>query len=109
MKYMDIGCNVNCWECTRNCSKKQIMMFSIVLIDLPGVSVVISYKNKEIILNSKNALDFFYFYVIDSLKPQSGLLINQGKNPKEVHEDLMELSVSFYVARLKFIEKLQET
>lgn len=104
MKYMDIGCNINCWECTRNCEKKDLMVLSIILCNSPNISVTAIYKDKSIILNSKNILNFFYFSIIDFLKPIACLLINQAKNPKEVHEDLKELAVSFYVARLKMIE-----
>ena len=109
MKYMDIGCNVKCWECTRNCERKELMVLSIILPDTPDISVVAFYKDKSITLNSKNILNFFYFSIIDFLKPIAGMLINQGKNPKEVHEDVMELSVSFYVARLKMLEVSKET
>lgn len=109
MKYMDIGCKVNCWECTRNCEKKDLIMLSIILCDSPDISVTAIYKDIPITLNSKNILNFFYFSIIDFLKPIAGMLINQAKNPKEVHEDLKELAVSFYVARLKMIETTSKT
>lgn len=109
MKYMDIGCNVKCWECTRNCERKELMVLSIILLDIPEISAVVIYEDTAITLDSKNILDFFYFSIINYLKPIAGMLINQGKDSKKVIEDVMELSVSFYVARLKMIEISKET
>lgn len=107
MKYMDIGCNVNCWECQRQCDRKEIMTLSITLLNNPNLFATLAYKGNLIQLDSTNALSFFYFSTIDSLKPLAGFLITEGKNPKIVNEDLKELAVSFYIARLKMIEKTE--
>ena len=91
MKYMDIGCKVNCWECEREeCNLRDLMFFSIL-------------SDNSIPLLPESD---FYLAIIDFLKPQAGLLISQGKDPKIVHQDLMELAVSFYVARLEIINFL---
>ena len=31
MKYMDVGCNINCWECNEKCDFKEILQISIYL------------------------------------------------------------------------------
>lgn len=108
MKYMDIGCDVRCWECTRDCNKKDLLFLSVILPDSPELAVSAIYKGKEIILHSENILNFFYFAIIDSLKPMAGKLLAQGKEFEIVQQDLMELAVSFYVARLKTIESISE-
>ena len=92
MQYMDIGCKVNCWECEREqCSLRTLMVFSIISSDV----------NIPLVTEEE-----FYSEIIGFLKPQAGLLITQGKDPKIVHQELMELAVSFYVARLKVIDFL---
>lgn len=87
MKYMDIGCKVNCWECTQNCYLKSIMELSLILPDFE---------------------DVFNYEVLESLKPQAGLLIAQGINIIDVNEDLKILAVSFFVARLKMSENFKK-
>ena len=109
MKYMDIGCNINCWECTRVCSKKDLLVLSIILPDAPELVISAIYKDEEFTLDSENIFNFFCFEIIDSLKPMAGMLIAQGKDPKEIHQDLMELAVSFFVARQKAIEMTSES
>lgn len=87
MKYMDVGCNINCWECTRNCEIKEVMKISLINPILEKA---------------------FYYSIIQFLKPQAGLLITQGKNPDDVTEDMKILSVSFFVARKKLAETLHK-
>ena len=36
MKYMDMGCNINCWECNKRCDYKVILKASIFLPKLEG-------------------------------------------------------------------------
>lgn len=104
MKHIDIGCKVNCWECTRACEKKGIIAISVAVCEVPGLSVVASYKGNLIQINQSNAEDFFNTYILDYLKPIAGQLIAQGKNPEEIQQDVKELAVAFYVVRLKMIE-----
>lgn len=108
MKYMDIGCNIKCWECPRSCSIKDLLALSIILLDIPEISIFATYKNNDIMLDSKNILNFFYFTILDFLKSQAGLLISEGKDFSEVQKDIMELAVAFYVARLKAIESIED-
>ena len=85
MKYMGIGCNINCWECKKKCEIKELLELSIhhPFIEQPT-----------------------YAAIMESLKAQAGLLIVQGKNPKIIDEELQITAVSFYVARLKMKEQL---
>ena len=85
MKYMDIGCNINCWKCDKRCDLKTLLMCSIYLP---------SFEQPA------------YAEIIEKLKAQAGLLIVQGANPKELNEELKIVAVSFYVARLKMKEQL---
>ena len=85
MKYMDIGCIINCWKCKQDCPIRDVMILSCKVPFLE---------------------ELFYAMVIDSLKPMAGQLIAQGKNSQYVHEDLKLLAVSFYVARKKVMESL---
>lgn len=87
MKYMDIGCKINCWRCERDCEIKHLMEYSTI-----------------------NPIfeQFFYYSIIEFLKPQAGLLITRGINPAAVNEEVKILAVSFYVARKKFIESLRK-
>lgn len=85
MEFMDIGCNVNCWECTQECPNKYLLELSI------------TYPFLE---------NFFYCEILDLLNDLADLLISQGKNPEIVYNDLKILAVSFYVSRLKIVDSL---
>lgn len=104
MKYIDIGCEINCWECKRACERKGIMVASIAVCENPELSIVVSYKNTLVTINKDNALDFFNYCILDFLKPIAGQLIAQGKNPDEVNQDVKELAVGFHVARLEMLK-----
>ncbi len=85
MRYMDIGCNVDCCKCSKQCELKSLMETSI---RFPYMEPV------------------FYSIVMQYLKAQAGQLIVQGKNFAQVDEDVKELAVSFYVARQIMGEQL---
>ena len=99
MKYIDIGCPVNCWECTRSCEYKKLMIITNAVCESPQLSVSSSYM-----INNGNGLRFFNYCIIEAIKLSARQLIEQGKNPIEVQQDVIELAVSFYVARLKMLE-----
>ena len=60
MKYMDIGCNINCWECTRNCDKKDLMALSVILPDSPELYVSVIYKGDhyQVTVRTEDEEDF---------------------------------------------------
>ena len=85
MKYMDIGCKINCWECEKRCDYKTILKISI---HLPFME------------------QYVYSEIMEKLKAQAGLLILKGISKQELDEEVKILAVSFYVARLKLKEQL---
>lgn len=86
MKYMNIGCNIKCWECNKRCELKTILKISIY---------------------QPSTTNLVYKEIIEKLKAQAGLLILQEVNTKDLDEEIKILAVSFYVSRLKLIEELQ--
>lgn len=85
MKYINIGCKINCWECKRNCEIKSLLEFSIYIPDIEQI---------------------IYFNIIETLKAMAGQFIIKGIPIKELDEELKIAAVSFYVARLKLKEHL---
>ena len=85
MKYMDIGCNINCWECNEKCELKEILLFSIY---------------------SPIAEQYVYSEIMEMLHAQAGQLFLSGISIEALNEEIKVLAVSFYVARLKLKEQL---
>ena len=85
MKYMDVGCNINCWECNKKCDFKEILQISIYL---PITE------------------QYVYSEIMEILKAQAGQLLLSGISKEVLDEEIKILSVSFYVARLKLKEQL---
>lgn len=85
MKYLDIGCNINCWECGKNCDYKKLLEYSIYI---PFIEPIV------------------YSEILEHLKAQAGLLILNGIRKEDLDEEIKILSVSFYVAKLKMKEQL---
>lgn len=85
MKYMDIGCNINCWECNEKCDFKEVLEISIYLPLLE---------------------QFVYSEIMEKLKAQAGQLLLSGISKEVLDEEIKILAVSFYVARLKLKEQL---
>lgn len=85
MKYMDIGCNVNCWKCNEKCGFKEILQISIYLPLL----------EQDV-----------YSEIIEKLNAQAGQLWLSGISKEVLDEEIKILAVSFYVARLKLKEQL---
>lgn len=86
MKYIDVGCNINCWECNKeDCEKKELMMLSIYIPDIEQV---------------------FYSSIMESLKAMAGRLLINGIPMNLLDEEVKITAVSFYVARLKLKEQL---
>lgn len=104
MKYFNLGCNNKCWECSRNCNIKDIMMCSIWPLYTTEYEVGIVFQEKEIYLNSENAEQFFNYFIMETLKPIAGMMISSGIDFNVVQQELKETAVAFYVARLKMIE-----
>lgn len=87
MKYLDVGCRINCWECNEDCNIKKLIKLSI----------------------SNNSIEkVYYSCIIDALKIVAGIELTKGKDFEIIQEDFKEIAVSFYVARLKFIEENQD-
>ena len=107
MKYIDLGCNIKCWECSRDCSIKEIMQYSIHLLNVPEYNIEVEFQQKKFYSNSENAEKFFYYYVIETLKAIGGMIISTGIDPKVVQQEVTETSVALYVARQKMIETLK--
>ena len=104
MKYFNLGCNIKCWECSRNCDIKDIMMCSIWPLYIPEHEVGVEFQQKEIYLNSENVEQFFNYCIMETLKPIAGIIISSGTAFDIVQQELEETAVAFYVARLKMIE-----
>ena len=85
MKYMDFGCNINCWECNEKCGFKEILQISIYL---PFIE------------------QYVYSEIMEKLKAQAGQLYLSGISIEVLNEEIKVLAVSFYVARLKLKEQL---
>lgn len=85
MKYMDVGCNINCWECNEKCELKEILQISI---NLPFIE------------------QYVYSEIMEKLKAQAGQLLISGISKQVLDEEIKILAVSFYVARLKLKEQL---
>lgn len=85
MKYMDVGCNINCWECNKKCDLKEILQISIYL---PITE------------------QYVYSEIMEKLKAQAGQLLLLGISKEVLDEEIKVLAVSFYVARLKLKEQL---
>lgn len=85
MKYMDIGCSINCWECNEKCDFKEVLEISIYLPLLE---------------------QFVYSEIMEKLKAQAGQLLLSGISKEVLDEEIKILAVSFYVARLKLKEQL---
>ena len=85
MKYMDVGCNINCWECYKKCDLKEILQISIYL---PITE------------------QYVYSEFMEILKAQAGQLLLSGISKEVLDEEIKVLAVSFYVARLKLKEQL---
>lgn len=85
MKYIDVGCNINCWECKEDCEAKKLLELSIYVPDIEQT---------------------LYSGILEYLKAQAGLFIVKGVPLKELDEEVKITSVSFYVARLKLKEQL---
>lgn len=85
MKYIDVGCNINCWECKKDCAVKNFMELSIYIPDIEPA---------------------LYSSILESLKAQAGLFIVKGVPLSELDEEVKITAVSFYVARLKIKEQL---
>ena len=85
MKYMDVGCNINCCECNEKCDFKEILQISIYL---PITE------------------QYVYSEIMEILKAQAGQLLLSGISKEVLDEEIKVLAVSFYVARLKLKEQL---
>lgn len=85
MKYLDVGCNINCWECDKKCDYKKLLEYSIYI---PSIEPIV------------------YSEILERLKAQAGLLILNGVKKEDLDEEIKILSVSFYVAKLKMKEQL---
>lgn len=83
MKYVGIGCKINCWECNKVCPIKSIIKES---------------------LHNSIAERFFYVSVMQSLKASAGYSIAMGADVNIVNQEVKESAVCFYVARLKMLE-----
>lgn len=104
MKYLDLGCNIDCWKCTRECQFKKIMEDTVVLLNDPDSIMIVQFQGKTHCINYKNVEKFFDFYVMETLKPNAGRLIANGVDFNAVQEELKKIAVSLYVARKKYIE-----
>ena len=104
MKYLNLGCNINCYECSRECQFKKLMEDTVVLLNDPDSIMVVQFQEKTHYINYKNVEEFFNFYVMENLKPNAGRLIANGVDLKAVQEELKEIAVSLFVARKKYIE-----
>lgn len=104
MKYLDLGCNIDCWKCTRECRLKELMEKVLFLLDTPECTIEVEFQKKKYYLNYNNAEKFFDYYVMETLKPNAGIIISKGIDPKVVQEELKYLAVSLFVAKKKYIE-----
>lgn len=104
MKYLDFGCNIKCWECSQECSIKDVMQCSIWLLDVPEYELGSEFQKNEFWLNFENVEKFFNYFIMEILKPMAGMVIGRGVNPSIIQEELKETAVAFYVARLRMIE-----
>lgn len=104
MKYLDFGCNIKCWECSQECSIKDVMHCSIWLLDVPEYELGFEFQKNEFWLNFENVEKFFNYFIMEILKPMAGMVIGRGVNPSIIQEELKETAVAFYVARLRMIE-----
>ena len=104
MKYLDLGCDIKCWECSRECNIKDVMKCSVLLLDVPEYEVELEFQQNKFLLNSENAENFFNYFIMEILKPTAGMIIGMGVDPNIVQQELKETAVAFYVARLKMIE-----
>ena len=108
MRYLDLGCNMNCWECSQECSIKEIMKISVLLLDIPMYEIGIEFQQNEFWVNSENVEKFFNYFVLKSLEPIAGMIISKGIDPNVVQQEFKETAVALYVARLKMIETQEQ-
>ena len=72
MSFINLDCNLQCWECPRNCSLKDLFL-------LP-----------ESIFNK---------VIMDSLKASAGMFIAAGGNPKVAELELKKNAVALSISR----------
>ena len=104
MRYIELGCNVNCWECNEKCSIKDTMENTIRLIKNPLLESNVVFQGKNYVIDFKNAEQFFYFMITQMLKTDAGNLMAQGVSPDILIQEVQEDSIAFYVAYHKMLE-----
>ena len=76
---LKFDCNIRCWECNRECEKKQLFE-----------------KLPEPIFNK---------IIMDSLKAGGGILITQGVSRQKVDEEIKKMAVTLSISRKKYLQK----